>query len=103
MSLEAAPLKFGLLVVLSVGAGVFYYRTLVKAHLARGISLSILMVDAAVRCVMSHVAARETRERAAYLAELLRQLSAGGAQIGTIPAFAPQLCAQELAELTPIS
>jgi len=77
-------------------------RALVKAHLARGVSPSILMVHADVRRVLSHAAARETRKLAAYLAELLSQLAAGGAQIGTVPAFAPQVCAQELAELTPI-
>jgi len=60
------------------------------------------MVHADVRRVMSHAAARETRKLAAYLAELLSQLAAGGAKIGTVPAFAPQVCAQELAELTPI-
>jgi aspartate racemase len=51
---------------------------------------------------MSHAAARQTRELAAYLAELLRQLGGGGAQIGTIPAFSPQVCERELAEMTPI-
>jgi aspartate racemase len=39
---------------------------------------------------------------ATYLAGLLRQLAEGGAQLGTIPAFSPQICAQELAEMTPV-
>jgi aspartate racemase len=60
------------------------------------------MVHADVRCVIAHAAARETRELAAYLSSLLRQLADGGAQIATIPAFSPQICAQELAEITPL-
>jgi len=60
------------------------------------------MVHADVRRVMGHAAARETRLLATYLSGLLRQLADGGAQVGTIPAFAPQICAQELAEMTPL-
>lgn len=60
------------------------------------------MVHADVRRVMARAAARETRELAEYLSALLRQLADGGAQIATIPAFAPQICARELAEMTPL-
>ena len=93
---------FGLVAGLGVGAGIFYYRSLVNAHLARGLSPRILMVHADVRRVMSLAAARQTQELAAYLAGLLRQLAGGGAQIATIPAFSPQICAQELAQMTPL-
>jgi aspartate racemase len=85
-----------------MGAGIFYYRSLVNAHLARGLSPRILMVHADVRRVMTHAAAHERKLLATYLARLLRQLADGGAQIGTIPAFSPQICAQELAEITPL-
>src|SRR5437762_13686714 len=60
------------------------------------------MAHADVRRVMGHAAARETRELAVYLTGLLGQLADGGAQVGTIPAFSPQICAQELAEMTPL-
>ncbi len=46
--------------------------------------------------------ARATRELAEYLAGLLQQLAAGGADIATVPAFAPQVCAEELEGLTPL-
>jgi aspartate racemase len=39
---------------------------------------------------------------ATYLTLLLRQLAGGGAQIGIIPAFSPQICARDLAEMTPL-
>jgi aspartate racemase len=99
---ESQPCKFGLVTGLGMGAGVFYYRSLVKAHLARGLSPSILMVHADVRRVMGHAAAREVGELASYLTGLLRHLASAGAQIGTIPAFSPQICARELAETTPV-
>jgi aspartate racemase len=60
------------------------------------------MVHADVRRVMGHASAREIRELAAYLSGLLSHLAGGGAQLATIPAFAPQICAQELAEMTPL-
>ena len=85
-----------------MGAGIFYYRSLVEAHLARGLSPQLLMVHADVRRVLGLAAARETRELATYLAGLLGQLAGGGAEIATIPAFAPQICARELAEMTPL-
>jgi aspartate racemase len=102
MMRESVPSRVGLVAGLGMGAGIFYYRALVKAHLTRGLVPSILMVHADVRRVMTHAAARETRELAAYLAELLGQLADGGAQIGIIPAFSPQICARELAERTPL-
>ena len=99
---ESEPTTFGIVAGLGMGAGIFYYRSLVNAHLARGLSPRILMVHADVRRVMAHAAARETRLLATYLAGLLRQLADGGAQLATIPAFSPQICAQELAEMTPV-
>jgi aspartate racemase len=103
MMREAVPRRFGLISGLGMGAGIFYYTSLVKAHLALGLSPSILMVHADVRRVMGHAAARQSRELATYLTGLLRQLANGGAQIGTIPAFSPQICAQELAEMSPLT
>lgn len=92
----------GLVAGLGVGAGIFYYRSLVNAHLARALSARILMVHANVQKVMSLANARESHQLADYLVGLLVQLAGGGAQIATIPAFSPQLCAQELAERTPL-
>lgn len=93
---------FGLVAGLGVGAGVFYYRSLVSAHLARGLSPSLLMVHADVRRVMGLAAAREAQNLADYLTGLLRQLANGGATVATIPAFSPQVCAKELAASSPL-
>jgi aspartate racemase len=96
------PRTFGLVAGLGVGAGIFYYKALVDAHLALGLSPRILMVHADVRRVMNHAAAREADQLVQYLAGLLGQLARGGAEIASIPAFSPQVCANELAAITPL-
>ncbi|MDP9065907.1 MAG: aspartate/glutamate racemase family protein [Pseudomonadota bacterium] len=93
---------FGLVAGLGVGAGIFYYKAIVEAHLARGLSARLVMVHADVRFVLALAAARETHQLAGYLSGLLHQLSRGGATIASIPAFAPQVCAMELSALTPL-
>jgi aspartate racemase len=93
---------FGFVAGLGVGAGMFYYKALVDAHLALGLTPRLLMVHADVRSVMAQAAARETALLAEYLAGLLQQLAGGGAEIASIPAFAPQVCAAELAAITPL-
>jgi aspartate racemase len=96
------PRTFGLVAGLGVGAGIFYYRALVDAHLALGLTPRIVMAHADVRRVMNHAAAREADELAHYLAGLLEQLARAGAEIAAIPAFSPQVCAAELAAITPL-
>jgi aspartate racemase len=94
--------SFGLVSGLGVGAGIFYYKALVDAHLAQGLSPRLLMVHADARYVMTQAAARNTKQLAEYLAGLLKQLALGGAEIACIPAFSPQICADELAAITPL-
>ena len=96
------PRTFGLVAGLGVGAGIFYYQALVDAHLVRGLSPRLIMVHADVHYVASQGAARNTKVLSQYLAGLLRQLALGGAEIASIPAFAPQVCAHELAAITPL-
>lgn len=51
---------------------------------------------------MELAAARKAQELAEYLTGVLQQLADGGAKIATIPAFAPQVCAKELAASAPL-
>jgi hypothetical protein len=53
----------------------------------------MVMVHADMRRVMGFAQARETRHLAEYLASLLRRMAGGGADVATIPAFSPQVCA----------
>jgi len=99
---SAKPRTFGLVAGLGVGAGIFYYRALVQAHLALGHSARLVMVHGDVRRVLALVAAKEADELAEYLAGLLHQLAAAGAEIAAIPAFSPHVCASQLAAITPL-
>jgi aspartate racemase len=96
------PRTLGLVAGLGVGASIFYYQALVDAHLARGLSPRLIMIHADLHYVMSQVTARNTKVLAEYLAGLLEQLARGGAEIASIPAFAPQICADELLSITPL-
>jgi len=100
--MSAKPRTFGLVAGLGVGAGIFYYKALVEAHLALGHSARLVMVHADVRRVLALVAAKEADELAEYLGGLLHQLAAAGAEIAAIPAFSPQVCASQLAAITPL-
>lgn len=102
MPRDVQPPTLGLVAGLGVGAGIFYYRSLVNAHLQRMLTPQILMAHANVQKVLRLANARQSHELADYLVGLLQQLAAGGAQIATIPAFAPQVCASELEQRTPL-
>lgn len=102
MTQDTKPATFGLVGGLGVGGGIFYYRSLVNAHLAAALTPRIVMVHADVQRVINLANAYKSRQLADYLVGLLGQLAGAGAQIATIPAFSPQICAQELAERTPL-
>lgn len=102
MTEDSRAHSFGLVAGLGVGAGIFYYKSLVEAHLQRGLVPRILMVHADVRKVTALAGAREVEELSEYLAGLLRQLANAGAEVATIPAFSPQVCAKELDAKTPL-
>ncbi|MFZ1867812.1 MAG: aspartate/glutamate racemase family protein [Steroidobacteraceae bacterium] len=99
---KSVPATFGLVAGLGVGAAVFYYRSLVAAHLERGLSPRLLMAHADVRLAMRLAQERKVDELASYLVGLLNQLAAGGCTRATIPAFSPQVCARQLAEKSPL-
>jgi aspartate/glutamate racemase len=67
MTAKVGPRTLGLVAGLGVGAGIFYYRSLVNAHLERGLSPRMVMVHADMRRVMGFAQARETRHWSARL------------------------------------
>jgi aspartate racemase len=92
----------GLIGGLGVGATIYYYQELVKAHLDRGQVANLLIIHADVNRVLQYAAAGETSGMAEYFLQLIRRLSAAGAEIIAIPATTPHLCAPELMERSPI-
>jgi aspartate racemase len=95
-------LCLGLVGGLGAGATVYYYRELVKAHAARGLTLRLLIVHADVNLVLSCAREGNISQLAEYLAGLVRQLQGGGANVATVSAITPHICIAELIRLSPL-
>ena len=92
----------GLIGGLGVGASVYYYQELAKAHAARGRVLDLVMAHAHVDRVLGAVQAGDKDGLAAYLAALIARLKAAGAQFAVVPAVAPHIAVSELIQLSPL-
>jgi aspartate racemase len=89
--------RLGLVGGFGVGAAVYYYQELAKAHDARGLTMNLVMVHADIHLARRQVEARDRTGLAGYLASLIRRLEAAGAEVAGIAAITPHMC---LAELT---
>ena len=87
---------------LGVGATVYYYRELVKAHATRGFVPNLLIVHADVNRVLQYAATGDIAQMADYLLVLIRRLEAAGAKVVAIPSITPHLCEPELIPRSPI-
>jgi aspartate racemase len=92
----------GLIGGLGVGASIYYYDQLVKAHGARGRVLNLVMVHAHVDRVRSAVEAGDKHQLASYLAAFVARLKAAGAEFAVVPAVAPHIAIAELMGLSPL-
>ena len=92
----------GLIGGLGPEATVHYYRKLVAAHEKRARVPRLLIAHADVHRVYAAVTAKDFDGLARYLAELVAQLAAGGAEVTAIVAATPHICADRLAALSPL-
>jgi aspartate racemase len=92
----------GLIGGLGVGATVYYYQELVKAHALRELSANLVILHADVNRVLRYAAAGDAAQMAEYLLDLIVRLAGAGAQVAAIPAVTPHLCAPELMQRSPI-
>jgi len=100
---EMVPSRcIGLIGGLGVGASVYYYQELAKAHAARGRVLNLVMAHAHVDHVLGAVQAGDKDGLASYLAGLIGRLQAAGAEFAVIPAVAPHIAIAELIQLSPL-
>lgn len=102
MNTKPATPCLGLIGGLGVGATVHYYQELVKAHAARGGTPHLLIVHADVNLALAHVRDGNMVQLAEYLADLIRQLQGGGAQIAAVSAITPHICISELIRISPL-
>ena len=92
----------GLIGGLGVGASVYYYQELAKAHATRGRVLNLVMAHAHVDRVLGAVQAGDKVGLASYLAALIARLQAAGADFAVVPAVAPHIAIAELIQLSPL-
>jgi aspartate racemase len=90
----------GLIGGLGPAATVHYYRALVAAHDAQGRVLRLLMAHADLKRAVALVTDNDLDGLARYLASLVAELEAGGAEVTAIVAVTPHICAPQLAPLS---
>jgi aspartate racemase len=92
----------GLVGGLGVGATTYYYRSLAKAHAARGMALDLVIAHAETEVVFEFVRVGDRVGLAGYLAAFAARLKAAGAELIAIPAITPHFCERELSALSPL-
>jgi aspartate racemase len=92
----------GLIGGLGPGATVHYYRELVAAHEKQARVPRLLIAHADVHRVYALVTAKDFDGLARYLAGIVGQLAAGGAELTAIVAATPHICVDRLVALSPL-
>jgi aspartate racemase len=83
-------------------ATIHYYRELVAAHEKQGRVLRLLIAHADIGQAYAYVNAKDFDGLARYLAGLVANMAAGGAELTAIVAATPHVCAPQLAKLSPL-
>ena len=86
----------GLVGGLGVGATIYYYETLAKAHEAQDRTLDIVIVHAEMSRGLAYVEANDRDGLADYLAGFIHRMKAAGAEVAVVPAVTPHFCIHEL-------
>lgn len=92
----------GLIGGLGPGATAHYYQQLVAAHEQRGRTLRLLIAHADIKRVYALVTAKDLDGLARYLAGLIAETAAGGAELTAIVAATPHICASQLGAISPL-
>lgn len=92
----------GLVGGLGPAATVHYYRELVAAHERRGRVPRLLIAHADIGRVYAAATAKDFGGLARYLADLIANMAAGGAEFTAIVAATPHICATQLIAISPL-
>lgn len=92
----------GLIGGLGPGATVHYYRGLLAAHEKQSRVPRLLIAHADIAQVYVYVNAKDFDGLARYLAGLVANMAAGGAELTAIVAATPHICAPQLVALSPL-
>ena len=86
----------GLVGGLGVGAAVYYYEKLAKAHEALGRRMDLVITHAEIPRVMEFIRAGDRPGLANYLNHYIQRMQAAGAEIAVVPAVTPHYCIRQL-------
>jgi aspartate racemase len=92
----------GLIGGLGPGATVLYYRELIAAIEKQGRVPHLLIAHADFNTVYAAVTAKDYDALARYLAGLIANMAAGGAELAAIVAATPHICAPQLVAMSPL-
>jgi aspartate racemase len=92
----------GLVGGLGVGAAVYYYEKLAKAHESLGRSMDLVMAHAEIPRVMEFIRAGDRPGLANYLNHYIQRMQAAGAEIAVVPAVTPHYCIHQLMAISPL-
>src|ERR1700682_4512668 len=81
------------------GATIHYYRELIAAHDKQARVPCLLIAHADINYVYAAVTAKDFDALARYLAGLIANMAAGGAELTAIVAATPHICAPQLAAI----
>ena len=103
MTVAVKPARcLGLIGGLGPGATVHYYRELIAAIDEQQRMPRLLITHADINYMYATVAAKDYNALARYLAELIANMAAGGAELSGIVAATPHICAAQLTALSPL-
>ena len=92
----------GLIGGLGVGAAVYYFEQLAKAHLTRGVPMRLMIAHADMRRAVQHVRRGETAQLGGVFRRTDRASGSGRRDVRVIPAVTPHICMPELRGRSPL-
>jgi aspartate racemase len=92
----------GLVGGLGIGATVYYYENLARAHEAQGRTLELVITRAEISRVFEYARTDDRKGLAEYLAGYIRRMQGAGAEVAAIPAVTPHFCIAELMAISPV-
>jgi len=92
----------GLVGGLGIGATVYYYEKLARAHEVHSRTLDIVISHAEMSRVFRYAQTDDRHGLAEYLTGYIRRMQAAGAELAAIPAVTPHLCVRELMAISPL-
>jgi aspartate racemase len=101
-SVAGEKMHIGLIGGIGPAATEFYYRNLVRAHVAANCALELTIVHADMRDLVQNISDNAPDKQAEVFLRLTRRLQASGADAVAVTSIAGHFCIRELEALSPL-